>query len=105
MQRATAQLRFHLERWADEDAVRTAATDRSTVARTIAKVALATTPNPAALGIATHGVAARANALMDPPSSAGAMRLALIAGIVTTTVALSITQIHHTAVFTMHAIV
>jgi Zn-dependent protease with chaperone function len=105
MRRATAQLRFHLERWADEDAVRTAATDRSTVARTIAKVALATTPNPAALGIATHGVAARASALMEPPSSAGATRLALIAGIVTTTVALSITQIHHTAVFMMHAIV
>ena len=105
MRRATAQLRFHLERWADEDAVRHTATDRSTVARTIAKVALATTPNAATLGIATHGVAARASALVDPPSSAGATRLALIAGIVTTTVALSITQIHHTAVFTMHAII
>jgi Zn-dependent protease with chaperone function len=105
MGRATAQLRFHLERWADEDAVRTAVTDRSTVARTIAKVALATTPKPATLGIATHGVAARASALMEPPSPAGATRLALIAAIVTTTVALSITQIHHTAVFTMHAIV
>ena len=74
------------------------------MARTIAKVALATTPSQATLGIATHGVAARTSALMEPPSSAGAMRLALIAGIVTTTVALSITQIHHTAVFTMHAI-
>ena len=105
MRRATAQLRFHLERWADEDAVRNTSADRSTVARTIAKVALATTPNPAALGIATHGVAARASALMAPPTSAGATRLALIAGIVTTTVALSITQMHHTAVFTMHAIV
>jgi hypothetical protein len=104
MRRATTQLRFHLERWADEDAVHHTAADRSTVARTIAKVALATSPHPAALGIATHGVAARASALMAPPSSAGAMRLALIAGIVTTTVALSITQIHHTAVFTMHAI-
>ncbi len=104
MRRATAQLRFHLERWADEDSVRHTSADRSTVARTIAKVALATTPNPAALGIATHGVAARASALMAPPSSAGATRLALIAGIVTTTVALSITQIHHTAVFTMHAV-
>ena len=33
MRRATAQLRFHLERWADEDAVQFTATDRSTVAR------------------------------------------------------------------------
>ncbi len=105
MRRATAQLRFHLERWADEDAVRSTDADRSTVARTIAKVALATTPSPAALGIATHGVAARASALMAPPPSADAMRLALVAGIVTATVALSITQIHHTAVFTLHGII
>jgi beta-lactamase regulating signal transducer with metallopeptidase domain len=105
MRRATSQLRFHLERWADEDAVRDTAADRNTVARTIAKVALATAPSPAALGIATHGVAARTSALVAPPSSAGATRLALIAGIVTTTVALSITQLHHIAVFTTHAIV
>jgi Zn-dependent protease with chaperone function len=36
MRRATAQLRFHLERWADEDAVRDTEADRYTVARTIA---------------------------------------------------------------------
>ena len=104
MRRATAQLRFHLERWADE----------RRRPRTPPRIGPRwhgrspgwrwRPPRSAALGIATHGVAARASALMVPPSSAGAMRLALIAGIVTTTVALSITQIHHTAVFTMHAI-
>lgn len=42
---------------------------------------------------------------MAPPSSADAARLTLVAGIVTATVALSITQIHHTAVFTLHGII
>ena len=105
MRSATTQLRFHLERWADEDAVHATAADRRTAARTIAKVALASTTSPALLGIATHGVAARAGALIEPPPAAGALRLALITGIVTATVALSITQMHHTAVFMLHALI
>ena len=87
MRSATGQLRFHLERWADEDAVRATSADRTVAARTIAKVALATVPTPAVLGIATHGVAARAGALIEPPPVAGALSRALISAVVTATVA------------------
>ena len=104
MRSATGQLRFHLERWADEDAVWATSADRTVAARTIAKVALATVPTPAVLGIATHGVAARAGALIAPPPVAGALSRALISAVVTATVALSVTQVHHTAVFTLHAL-
>ncbi len=40
MKRADVQLRYHLERWADEDAVLATGTNRKVAARTIAKVAL-----------------------------------------------------------------
>ena len=103
MRPATRQLRFHLERWADEDAVRATRVDRRLAARTIAKVALASTPTPAVMGIATHGVAARAGALITPPAPAGAARRALTGTAVAVTVALSFTQLHHTIGFTFHA--
>ena len=104
MRSATNQLRFHIERWADEAAVRTTAADRRAAARTIAKVALAKPPAPAVLGIATHGVAARASALLDPPPAATVARRAMIAAVVFATMALSITQLHHTVAFTLHAL-
>jgi Zn-dependent protease with chaperone function len=104
MRSATNQLRFHIERWADEAAVRTTSADRRAAARTLAKVALAKPPAPAVLGIATHGVAARASALLDPPPPATAVRRAGIAAVVLATTALSITQVHHTVEFTLHAL-
>lgn len=104
MRSGTDQLRFHIERWADEAAVRTTAADRRAAARTIAKVALAKPPAPVVLGIATHGVAARASALLDPPPPATAVRRAVIAAVVLTTTGLSITQVHHTVEFTLHAL-
>ena len=103
MRPATRQLRFHLERWADEDAVRDARADRGLAARTIAKVALASTTAPAVMGIATHGVAARAGALANPPAPAGVARRVLTGTVVAATVALSFTQLHHTIGFTFHA--
>jgi Zn-dependent protease with chaperone function len=105
MKPATNQLRFHLERWADEEAVRDTSADRRTAARTIAKVALANSPVPAGLGIATHGVAARASALIDPPPAATMIRRAAIGITVAVTVALSLVQTHHTVEFTLHALV
>jgi beta-lactamase regulating signal transducer with metallopeptidase domain len=103
MKPATNQLRFHLERWADEEAVRDTSADRRTAARTIAKVALANSPIPAGLGIATHGVAARAGALIDPPSAPTTMRRAAIGVVVAATVALSLVQTHHTFEFLLCA--
>ncbi len=100
---ATHQLRFHLERWADEDAVRATRADRRLAARTIAKVALASTTAPAVMGIATHGVAARAEALVNPPAPAGVARRLLTGTVIAATVALSLTQLHHTIGFTFHA--
>lgn len=105
MKPATNQLRFHLERWADEEAVRDTSADRRTAARTIAKVALANSPVPAGLGIATHGVAARASALIDPPTAPTMIRRAAIGITVAVTVALSLVQTHHTVEFTLHALV
>ncbi|HSP29454.1 MAG TPA: M56 family metallopeptidase [Ilumatobacteraceae bacterium] len=104
MRSATTQLRFHIERWADEAAVHTTTADRRAAARTIAKVALAKPPAPAVLGIATHGVAARTSALLDPPPPATAVCRAIIAAVVLATTALSITQVHHTVEFTLHAL-
>lgn len=105
MRSATTQLRYHLERWADEEAVRDTRADRRTAARTIAKVALANSPVPAGLGIATHGVAARAGALIDPPPAPTTFRRAAITIVVATTVALSVVQTHHTVEFTLHALI
>ncbi|CAN5853578.1 MAG: M56 family metallopeptidase [Ilumatobacteraceae bacterium] len=61
------RLLFALERWADEASVSAASGDRDTVARTIARVALAHAPHPAAAtGLAGLGVAARVDALTNP---------------------------------------
>jgi Zn-dependent protease with chaperone function len=62
------RLRFALERWADESAVAELDVEPRLVARTLAAVALSGVRVPAgAVGIAGLGVAARVNALLDPP--------------------------------------
>ena len=62
------RLRFVLERWADEDAVRRLGVTRPTVARTLARVALSQSSTPPyALGAAGLGVGGRVDALLDPP--------------------------------------
>ena len=64
--------------------------------RTIAKVALAQTPSFSLLGIANHGVAARAGALMHSAPSASIARRLQIMIAVGATVLLSVSQVHHT---------
>jgi hypothetical protein len=105
MRPATDQLRFHLERWADEDAVRTTGVPRRFAARTIARVALAQTPSAAVLGVATHGVAARATALTHGAAPASRARRLQSVGLVIVTVALSAWQLHHTAEYTLHTMI
>ena len=105
MRSAADQLRFHLERWADEDAVRATGADRKLAARTIAKVALAQTPSFSLLGIANHGVAARAGALMHSAPSASIARRLQIMIAVGATVLLSVSQVHHTIEFALRTMV
>ncbi len=105
MRPATDQLRFHLERWADEDAVRTTGATRRFAARTIARVALAQQPRAALLGIATHGVAARAQALTQGVAPATLARRLQTVGLVVATVVLSASQLHHTVEFALHTMI
>lgn len=62
------RLRFVLERWADESAVRSLGGDRSLVALTLARVAVAQADMPRTVaGFNGLGVAARVDALLTPP--------------------------------------
>ncbi len=96
------RLGYYLERWADEDAVVETGVERPAAARTIAKVALATATTPRfVLGVASHGVAARAEALLQParPSTIGIRAHPFL--LIATTVALAGSQLHHTALFAL----
>lgn len=95
----TRRLEFHLERWADEDALDTTGTERRIAARTIAKVALAGTSPHSALGIADHGIAARAAALLRPNEPAGQVSRAFTFTVIATTLGLATYQLHHTVMF------
>jgi Zn-dependent protease with chaperone function len=93
------RLEYHLERWADEEAIRDTGADRQLAARTIAKVALAgTTPN-AALGIGEHGVAARATAMLSLVEQPAHLSRALPFTLITATLGLALYQLHHTVMF------
>ncbi len=93
------RLVFVLERWADETAVAAVGGDRRMVARTLARVALSHAPGPApAVAFGGLGVAARVEALLDPPSVSRA-RLwltVMITGIAVVTLAGAV-QVHHVA--------
>jgi hypothetical protein len=98
-QSVTARLDYYLERWADEEALDHTGDDRRLAARTIAKVALsAASPSPA-LGIADHGVAARATALLAPMEQPAAAIRIQSATVIAATVALAAYQVHHSAMF------
>ncbi|MEP1124672.1 MAG: M56 family metallopeptidase [Ilumatobacter sp.] len=94
-----ARLDFYLERWADEEALEHTGADRRLAARTIAKVALASPSPRLALGIADHGVAARATALLQPIQHAGVVARIQTAAIVGATLALTSYQLHHSLIF------
>jgi hypothetical protein len=91
------RLVFVLERWADETAVATIGGDRAVVARTLARVALshAAVPVPA-VAFGGLGVAARVDALLEPPSvsSARLWMMVMITGIAAVAVAGAV-QVHH----------
>ncbi len=100
----TDRLDFYLERWADEDALDHTGADRRLAACTIAKVALSgATPSPA-LGIADHGVAARAAALLEPVGQPAVITRIQGATMIATTVALATYQLHHSAMFAIELI-
>ena len=97
MARLHETLRFHLERWADEEAAE-AVNDRALVARAIARVALArptqTLPYP---GAANFHVVERVRALLSPPPSKNLLAgpVALSGAVVTTAIATASLQLHH----------
>lgn len=97
----TKRLDYYLERWADEDAVATTSVARPVVARTIAKVALASATPSVALGVADHGIAARTTALLDPAPPPRGVTWATTAAMVVATVWLALFQLHHSAKFAL----
>jgi beta-lactamase regulating signal transducer with metallopeptidase domain len=91
------RLVFVLERWADETAVATIGGDRRVVARTLARVALSHGGVPApAVAFGGLGVAARVDALLDPPSGAGSRpwMMVMATGVVAVAIA-GVVQVHH----------
>ena len=94
-----ARLDFYLERWADEEALERTGVERRLAARTIAKVALAGPSPQPALGIADHGVAARATALLSPVQQPDASVRAQTSMVITATLAFAAYQLHHSLMF------
>jgi Zn-dependent protease with chaperone function len=93
------RLDFYLERWADEEALVHTGAERQLAARTIAKVALARTSPSPALGIADHGVAARATALLRPIEHPGVGTHLQTATILGATLVFALYQVHHSVMF------
>ena len=94
-----ARLDFYLERWADEEALDHTGAERHLAARTIAKVALASASPSPALGIADHGVAARATALLKPVEHPDVTTRLQTAAVIGATLALAVYQVHHSVMF------
>lgn len=93
------RLDFYLERWADEEALEHTGAERRLAARTIAKVALASPSPRPALGIADHGVAARAAALLAPIELPDTVTRLQTSMIIATTLLLTAYQVHHSLMF------
>ncbi|NNF65245.1 MAG: M56 family metallopeptidase [Acidimicrobiia bacterium] len=93
------RLDYYLERWADEEALTQTGADRRLAARTIAKVALSGPSPKPALGIADHGIAARATALLEPPMNPAVTARMHTSMLIASTVALATYQLHHSAMF------
>ncbi|MFN3255384.1 MAG: M56 family metallopeptidase [Ilumatobacter sp.] len=93
------RLDFYLERWADEEALEHTGAERRLAARTIAKVALASPSPRPALGIADHGVAARAAALLEPIELPDTVTRLQTSMIIATTLLLTAYQVHHSVMF------
>ena len=94
-----ARLDFYLERWADEEALDHTGAERRLAARTIAKVALAGPSPQPALGIADHGVAARAAALLAPVEHPDVTTRVQTSMVIAATLAFAAYQLHHSLMF------
>lgn len=94
-----ARLDFFLERWADEEALEFTGAERRLAARTIAKVALAGASPTPALGIADHGVAARATALLQPVEHPGVATRLQTTAVIGATLVFAVYQVHHSVMF------
>jgi len=99
------QVRFATERWADESAA-TEIGSRRTLARAIARVALmshAREPSPA-LAFSGRGSSARVQALLHPVAPRRfELAMAVSFGTLAATLAGSSVQVHHLALFLVHA--
>lgn len=93
------RLDFYLERWADEEALDHTGAERLLAARTIAKVALAKQSPQLALGIADHGVAARATALLAPIEHPDVKARVQTSTVIAATLAFAAYQLHHSLMF------
>jgi len=91
------RLEFHIERWADEDALDRTGIDRTLAARTIARVGLAGQAPAVALGIARCGVAERATALLQPVEQTSMSARAQASLVLGVSLAVAMLQLHHTA--------
>jgi beta-lactamase regulating signal transducer with metallopeptidase domain len=91
------RLVFALERWADETAVAITGADRRMVAHTLARVALSHDVGPApAVAFGGLGVAARVEALLDPPSLSRARLWVTVMSVgIGTVAAAGAVQVHH----------
>lgn len=96
------QLRFATERAADEGAA-AAVGDRGTVARAIARAALATSPS-GVMAVGGDSVAARVAELTDPPRPQWLPVVALLTAVAAATATLlaSTWQLHHLVSFAAH---
>lgn len=96
------QVRFATERAADEGAV-AAVGDRRTVARAIARAALATSPS-GVLAVGGDSVAARVAELVDPPRPQWLPVVALLTAVTAASATLlaSTWQFHHLVAFAAH---
>lgn len=91
------RLRFELERWADESAVHDTGGDRRNVAETLAQVAMMADERTVfGLGFGGLGIAARVEALLQPPllRHHGAWQATLVTATAFVTVA-AVVQLHH----------
>lgn len=97
----SAELRFLLERWADEEAARSVG-DRHRVARAISRVALGSEPPRASLAFGGHHTLRRVQAMLaDPPAAVTPVHSLAMAGAsaAATGLASSSLQLHHAVAF------
>ncbi|MEM9042736.1 MAG: M56 family metallopeptidase [Actinomycetota bacterium] len=95
----------HVERWADEEAIRRTGISRLVAARTVAKVALASSAPRPALAFGDTGTGARAEALLAPPFAPARRRHVEAMVLVGSVVVVAMVQLHRTASYVVDLLV